>query len=695
MIDNPTTAAQNAPPSAATRLALLLTFVASFGAIYQAGMIPPSVLAGLIGLVVVAQLVGHPAVLGPWVSRVPTAVIALGIVMVALYVTFNLGLVAGAAVWCAALFVLCIDWNTLARLPLPLLLTLLLVTVAITHGRLDALLPMLVLWTAALVACLVLMERDATRSGTRLKVHDPSSRERSGHPAVEIGVVAALLIILVPLLAMLVPNPPQGRPNQLGDMFSGLRQSTPYWGFDDHVDTANRGKLGDEVVMRVQAEAPDYWRGTSFDRYDGRYWSKSSSDETGYPSSGTVMVRPSIGDARGGVAFKQVFTIELEASDLIFGAYRKAEVDLAETATVDRQDGTVRTYSPLPAGSVYTVMSRRHNVSGEQLRADDPLDQPVPKEIADRYLDLPDGVPDRVRQLGDQIMAGQANTYDKVRAVEQWMRDNTEYTQDAPALPPDANSAEQHLFVDRKGDCDQIATSSTVLLRSQGIPARLATGFIPGERNPLTGDFTVRARDAHAWVEVWFPNSGWQAFDPTTAVPLAGEYQASALDDLLGLLRSLLPWLGAIGIVAVGGWLIVMSVRWLLRAGARRHAPWPDRMTERLLRAGHSRGRSRQPHETLIEYTKALSDEVVGDERIADAGRIVSGELFSRRRPSEDSRAWVETTLEEIERANPARQIRRQRRREARGERRDVRGAARRRSGQHLVPSAGTSKSTK
>ena len=61
------------------------------------------------------------------------------------------------------------------------------------------------------------------------------------------------------------------------------------------------------------------------------------------------------------------------------------------------------------------------------------------------------------------------------------------------------------------------------MARSVGIPARLATGFVPGTRDALTGQFVVRERDAHAWAEIYFPGVGWQPFDPTASVPLAGD----------------------------------------------------------------------------------------------------------------------------------------------------------------------------
>src|SRR5260370_20637647 len=65
------------------------------------------------------------------------------------------------------------------------------------------------------------------------------------------------------------------------------------------------------------------------------------------------------------------------------------------------------------------------------------------------------------------------------------------------------------------------------MARQVGSPARLATGFVPGKGDALTGQFVVRERDAHAWAEIYFPGIGWQPFDPTASVPLAGDATTS------------------------------------------------------------------------------------------------------------------------------------------------------------------------
>src|SRR5690606_8327475 len=119
--------------------------------------------------------------------------------------------------------------------------------------------------------------------------------------------------------------------------------------------------------------------------------------------------------------------------------------------------------------------------------------------------------------------------YDVIQAYVGWLGANVEYDLNAPLPDAGEDAVHDFLFDTRLGFCEQIASALTVMLRTQGVPARLATGYLPGSRDRIAGVFEVRASDAHAWVEVWFPESGWQAFDPTASVPLSADAQIGTL----------------------------------------------------------------------------------------------------------------------------------------------------------------------
>jgi hypothetical protein len=129
------------------------------------------------------------------------------------------------------------------------------------------------------------------------------------------------------------------------------------------------------------------------------------------------------------------------------------------------------------------------------------------------YLQLPKLDP-RIPELARQITVRADNPYDQARALESYLRSHYGYTLDLTGTPPPDPLA-YFLFEKRAGHCEYFASAMTVMLRSLGIPARLVNGFLTGEYNDVGGDFIVRASDAHSWVEVYFPSSGWLTFDPT------------------------------------------------------------------------------------------------------------------------------------------------------------------------------------
>ncbi len=137
-------------------------------------------------------------------------------------------------------------------------------------------------------------------------------------------------------------------------------------------------------------------------------------------------------------------------------------------------------------------------------------------DIRQEYLQLPTALDARIPELARQMTVGAANSYDKARAVENFLRTRFGYTLNLTGKPGDDPLA-NFLFVTRAGHCEYFASAMTILLRTLGIPAREVNGFLPGEYNDLAGDYIVRASDAHSWVEVYFRENGWVTFDPTPA----------------------------------------------------------------------------------------------------------------------------------------------------------------------------------
>lgn len=143
----------------------------------------------------------------------------------------------------------------------------------------------------------------------------------------------------------------------------------------------------------------------------------------------------------------------------------------------------------------------------------------VPEDL-NSYMQLPEGLPDRVKDLALSITEGKTAVYDKVKAVEQYFKKNgfVYETQNVAVPEEDQDYVDQFLFETKKGYCDNYSTSMAVMLRSAGVPTRWVKGFAPGEKGfKASGQsvYRVTNNEAHSWVEAYIPEIGWMPFEPT------------------------------------------------------------------------------------------------------------------------------------------------------------------------------------
>ncbi|KZD43366.1 Transglutaminase-like enzyme putative cysteine protease [Bacillus cereus] len=140
-----------------------------------------------------------------------------------------------------------------------------------------------------------------------------------------------------------------------------------------------------------------------------------------------------------------------------------------------------------------------------------------------KYTQLPESLPQRVKDLAVNLTNDKDNRYDKVLAIENYFTDNSFVYETMNVLYPAKNQdyVDQFLFDTKSGYCNNFSTSMIVLLRSAGIPARWVKGFTEGTlENTLASAegenvYTIANNNAHSWVEVYFPGYGWIPFEPT------------------------------------------------------------------------------------------------------------------------------------------------------------------------------------
>ncbi len=185
------------------------------------------------------------------------------------------------------------------------------------------------------------------------------------------------------------------------------------------------------------------------------------------------------------------------------------QVDPISVRALTMLEGSDRTYRVVSSISVADAPSLRAS------------SREYPSWISATYLQLPDTVTARTRDLARQIVAeaGAINVYDQAQAITNWLRKNITYDLAIDAPPDGAEPVDHFLFETQRGYCNYYASAEVVLLRSLGIPARMSVGFTQGKIDSKTGLYRVIERNAHAWPEVYFPEYGWVEFEPTASEP--------------------------------------------------------------------------------------------------------------------------------------------------------------------------------
>jgi transglutaminase-like putative cysteine protease len=328
------------------------------------------------------------------------------------------------------------------------------------------------------------------------------------------AIICIGVVMLSTLLFFVIPRANRG-------YFSALsRPSDRMTGFSDDVELGQIGQIkrSSRVVMHI--DAPELgpndgvkWRGIALTSFDGRRWTNDS--ETVMAVPGRRSFRFSQQPVHPGAPPRLLnysITLEPIASDAVFLAPQPLE--LIGPFRNLWQDNTGSVFMPSNSGALvrYSVVSDVALPTADALQSEEST---IPPEVRSMYLQMP-RTDSRTLELARQVTAPYGTTYEKARAVESYLQTNYGYTLDLPPAMPEDPIA-YFMFELRAGHCEFFASSMAVMLRAVGVPARLVNGFLQGQYNEISGQYTVRASDAHTWVEVYFPQHGWVSFDPTPA----------------------------------------------------------------------------------------------------------------------------------------------------------------------------------
>ncbi|HEU0294760.1 MAG TPA: transglutaminaseTgpA domain-containing protein [Anaerolineales bacterium] len=291
--------------------------------------------------------------------------------------------------------------------------------------------------------------------------------------------------------------------------------------------------LSDTIMFNV--EVPDlasdqkppryYWRGRTYDYYSKNQWYITGTTRNSFSPTETELAVP---NTENGTRARFVFTSGASRISLIYSPAQPTWMSrpgsfLASPAEATFDISSWNATPTLQPGETYQVDAVIINPTIEGLRA---ASTEYPQWVTDRYLQLPENFSPRIQTLAQEITAQAETPYDKTMAITQYLRENIEYSPTVSKPPARTDTLEWLLFDYKKGYCVYYASAEVVMLRSLGIPARMAVGFTQGtgatddlEGGPVQSfeisSFTVRKKNAHAWPEVYFPGTGWVEFEPT------------------------------------------------------------------------------------------------------------------------------------------------------------------------------------
>ncbi|MCA0753657.1 transglutaminase domain-containing protein [Paenibacillus sp. N4] len=413
-------------------------------------------------------------------------------------------------------------------------------------------------------------------------------------------------------------------------------------------------------MMTVTTSHRSYWRGESKALYTGEGWedSETARDEQVYAiQKGAELASLNEPPAAGTIEVNQIVTmIRKDSYPVLFSASPASTVNW-----IGSEDGV------LPSGFVWLPESlelrllnwpsrnRKYPETYSITSSVPVLDETALRETRAgwsgansvrnaMYLQLPDTLPARVRELAEDVTKEAESDYDKARLLEEYLRLNYTYNNkpDISKLTGESvDFVDQFLFELQEGYCDYFSTSMAVMARSLGLPARWVKGFAPGvlpagsfvtpeeymeeNLNPSgAGTYTVRNSDAHSWVEIYFEGFGWVPFEPTSGFSFpytVAEEEAAPLPDADSSETTpaapeaapktnhaeLWAWISVSLIVVAGAaWAFVRRKQMIAYWLKLRHGSYTanDRIvleTQRLLRICKKRGLVRQEHETLRE----------------------------------------------------------------------------------------------
>ncbi len=379
------------------------------------------------------------------------------------------------------------------------------------------------------VATFILMEMRRSGLAAHFQARHSDDLHEHRHLTFSLARMTPVLVLLIlagaAAMFFLLPRMSAG---YLGGYSFGTDLST---GFSDRVQLGRIGQIqqSNAVVMHIQIAGDQdgkyalSWRGVALANFDGKNWSNPREQYVLEPEPDGSFAVPLLGRGVAEALSAGGQTTPGKLPHLIH--YRVVMEPIGTNVFflapwARRVWGMYRTLQ-MDAGGAVSDLDSQRSVSLYEAESD--ISRPAPEQLraagdelppfAQIYLQLP-ALDPRIPRLAAQITGSASNRYDKAVAVERYLKTHYGYTLQLPRSPV-ADPLANFLFERKQGHCEYFASSMAVMLRTLHIPARVVNGFRSDEFNDVTGNYVVRAKDAHSWVEAYFPGYGWVTFDPT------------------------------------------------------------------------------------------------------------------------------------------------------------------------------------
>ena len=312
--------------------------------------------------------------------------------------------------------------------------------------------------------------------------------------------------------------------------------------YSSSLGLGNNAPVSETVVFYVEPkQVPSepvryYWRGRVYDHYENGQWTSTNITRRNFDPE-TDEVPMGVSPFRSEAKF--TVTMNFPRQELIYAPSEMIWVDRTSrlvATSFSESDVDVNAWMAAPglvAGDSYQVRAKIANPSIDELRS---AGTEYPAWVTDRYLQVPAELYRTFQTLADKVAGSYITPYDKAQAVTAYLRKEIQYTTKLIDTPPSfQDPIVWVLFEYKQGFCMYYASAEVLMLRTLGIPARMAVGFSEGEFEIQKDRYAVAQIDSHAWPEVYFPNIGWVEFEPTGNQTPLSRPQQTIEEDVTGL----------------------------------------------------------------------------------------------------------------------------------------------------------------